>query len=535
MTDLSLQPVTHALTFAEAEERPTRICAIDIGSNSFHAVIADVWPEGVYKEVDRLKEMVRLGRGGFSRHVIDEEAMKRGVEALRRIKLLAEGRGVAEYIIFATSAVREALNGGDFIERVWQELGLRIWPISGEQEAQLIWKAVRQAVELTETALLLDIGGGSTELVVGDQEQVYASCSLKLGAARMSEQFIHHDPVTEDELERLRTHYRQELAPMWEQAAARQVRMLVGSSGTMENLAQAALLRRSERTGTLFRETLHTEALLAVCDTIIQASEEERKHIPGIEAKRADQIVAGALLLKETLLALPSIQEIRISPVALREGMLCHYIERNTKRIRRLAPFRSVRRRSVYEVAYRMRWEADHALHVTNMALLLFDATRHWHGLDEKDRELLEYAGLLHDIGYQISRKNHHKHSYYLIKHADLRGFATEEIRIIAHVARLHGGKLTDAFLKPLQRLAPQTRARILKLAALLRLANGLDRSHFQNVRRLHIDASGDRLLLELETQADPQLEIWGGERGKDLFERVFQRPVVIQARRMAA
>ncbi len=533
MEELSSQATARIVEASEIEERPTRICAIDIGSNSFHAVIADVWPEGVYREVDRLKEMVRLGRGGFTRYRISEDAMQRGVEALRRIKLLAEGRGVAEYIIFATSAVREAVNGGDFIERVWQELGLRIWPITGEQEALLIWKAVRRAVELKELSLIMDIGGGSTEYIIGDSERVDLSSSLKLGAARMTEQFIHHDPVLPEEIARLREHYRKELTPVWARAIEQGVRLLVGSSGTMENLAHAALLRRANRGDNLYREVFQAEELLSVCEQVIQATEEERKQIPGIEAKRADQVVAGALLLQETLRVLP-IQEIRISPVALREGIIYHYIERNTKRIRRLAPFRSVRRRSVYELAYRMRWEAAHARHVTRMTLQLFDATRTWHGLGEHDRELLEYASLLHDIGYQISRKNHHKHSYYLIRHADLRGFSTEEIRIIAQVARLHGGKLSVAALRPLQRFAPETRARILKLAALLRLANGLDRSHFQNVQHLEVYTEEEVLKLMLETRADPQLEVWGAERGKDLFEQIFRRSVIIEARRMA-
>jgi len=305
-------------------DSPTRICAIDIGTNSFHALIVDAWPNGTFKEIDRLKEMVRLGRRGLAQHRLTEEAMQRGVEALKRIKLLAEGRGVNEYIIYATSAVREATNGGEFIERVLKEVGLRILPISGEQEALLIWKGVRRVVDLQEPSLLMDIGGGSTEFIVADDQTPYFLTSLRLGAARMSEQWSLSDPATSEEIEALREYYQQQLQPIVEATRSFKLHMLVGSSGTMENLAQATLYALGGNGVDLFRCAIPVQAFRKTLKKIITSNRKEREHMKGIEKKRIDQIVSGAVLVDEVLRLFPSIEEIRVSSAALREGMISH-------------------------------------------------------------------------------------------------------------------------------------------------------------------------------------------------------------------
>jgi exopolyphosphatase/guanosine-5'-triphosphate,3'-diphosphate pyrophosphatase len=249
----------------------------------------------------------------------------------------------------------------------------------------------------------------------------------------------------------------------------------------------------------------------------------------GIEQKRAAQVVAGALLV-DVLLKDLAPERVRLSPHALREGMVVHFIQQNYERLEQLAPYVDVRRRSIDELGFRYRWEERHVVHVTTLALQLFDACQDVHGMGEHERELLEYASLLHDIGYYISRSSHHKHSFYLIKNADLRGFQPEEVDILAHVTRYHRGALPKDKHVAFQRLPKDLQKTILKLAAFLRLAEGLDRSHFQNVVRLEVELAKKQLKLMLETKSDPQLDAWGARRGGDLFEQLYERKVLVEA-----
>ena len=210
--------------------------------------------------------------------------------------------------------------------------------------------------------------------------------------------------------------------------------------------------------------------------------------------------------------------------------MVVYFIERNYRRLEQLAPHTNVRRRSVYELGYRCHWEEQHARHVTDLALRLFDACVALHGLGADARELLEYAALLHDIGYHISRSSHHKHALYLIKHADLRGFQPEEIDVIAHTARYHRGALPREKHAEFQALPRTTRRTILQLAAFLRLAEGLDRSHFQNVQHLTVETGKKSLTLRLKTASDPELDVWGALHHADLFEHVYGLAVRVEA-----
>jgi exopolyphosphatase/guanosine-5'-triphosphate,3'-diphosphate pyrophosphatase len=508
---------------------PVRVCVIDLGTNSFHAEIVDARANGTFDVLDKIKEMVQLGEQGLTRHRLSEKAMARGIEALRRIRILADGWGVEEYLAFATSAVREAVNGGDFIEQIREDLGLRVRPISGEKEARLIYEGVRRAVDMPDPTLLVDVGGGSTEFIVATSRELFFATSLKLGAARMTEQFVTTDPVEKAEFKALRGYYRQVLRPILAVAREYGVREIVGSSGTIENIAQVFVNQEGAARRTIYQHVFDGEALRRVTKALMRSSRAERAAVPGLDEKRLDQVVAGAVLV-DVLLKDLAIARLRVSPHALREGMVVHFIERNYRRLEQLAPHADVRRRSVYELGHRCQWEEQHARHVADLALRLFDACRPLHGLGSAERDLLEYAALLHDIGYHISRSSHHKHALYLLKHADLRGFQPEEVDVMAHVARYHRGALPKAKHAAFRALPKATRHTILKLAALLRLAEGLDRSHFQNVHHLAVDLGKKAVTLRIRTASDPQLEVWGARRHADLFERVYGLAVRVEA-----
>lgn len=508
---------------------PVRICVIDLGTNSFHAVIVDAHPNGTYKVVDRMKEMVRLGQSGLADHRLPEDAMERGLAALKRIYTLAQGWDAREFLAYATSAIREAKNGGAFIERVKKQVGLRIRPISGSQEAELIYLGVRRAVDLSEPSLLVDIGGGSVEFIVYDGKRSVFAQSFKLGAARMTERFVTTDPLSESEKDALRAHYRTVLQPVFDAAQKHGVTTIVGSSGTAKSLGRVCVGSHGDEDRTVFQQVLSAEEYRASLGWVIDSDEQERIDHPAIDPKRVDQIGAGALLLDVLLDNVPAIAAIKTSDNALREGMVDHFIRQNYARIRQLAPFTDVRRRSVHEIAFRFEWEERHAQHVAATATLLFDALKSRYDGPTSDAELLEYAALLHDIGYHISHARHHKHSRYLIQHADLQGFQPEEIKILALTARYHRKAFPKTKHKRYRKLSEAAQRRVQQLAAILRIAEGLDRSHFQNVAALEVDVDDEQLTIAVDAQGDPELEIWSGDTEADLFREVFGMDVSIR------
>ena len=523
----------HADAFVPADglEVATRVCVVDLGTNSFHAVMVDAFPNGAFTVLDKIKEMVRLGDEGLGDHRLSKEAMDRGIRALRRIRLLADGWRVTEFRAFATSAIREARNGGAFIRRAWEEAGIHVRAISGELEARLIYQGVRRAVDLTDPTLLVDIGGGSTEFIVGDRTESILETSLKLGAARMTERFVTTDPVCKDEFRALREYYRKQLAPVFEVARAQGVKEIVGSSGTMENIAQVYVNLLGNPDLSIVHQSFDAKDMRRVTKAIMTSTEAEREAMVGIDAKRVPQVVAGATLVDVLLKDLP-VERLRISPYALREGIVIHFLESNNERLEAIAPYRDVRRRSVYELGFRCSWDRQHAQHVAALSLHLFDATRTLHELDYAARELLECAALLHDIGYLISRSSHHKHGAYLISNADLLGFHPDEIAIMAQVVRYHRGSQPKEKHSSFNDMPKRQRRLVEKLAPFVRLAEGLDRSHFQNVTRLQTRLTEETLLLTLYTQSDPQLDVWGASTRSDFFKRVYDRDLEVRAHR---
>lgn len=509
---------------------PVRICVIDLGTNSFHAVLVDTYPNGSFKVVDRMKDMVRLGDAGLVQGRLSDEAMERAMKALRRIHLLAKGWEAREFLAFATSAIREATNGGAFIERVRRDIGLRIRPISGEQEARLIFQGVRRAVDMPQPSLIVDVGGGSVEfIVVVDQQPVFAT-SLKLGAARLTEQFVTTDPLSNDERATLREHIDTTLAPVIDACEAHNIGTLVGSSGTMRSLAVLCRSLNGSPSQSVLQYPIPTDTVRSGLRWVLNASRQKRMDHAAIDARRADQIGAGAALVDALLDHLPGIHQMQVSSNALREGMVVHFIDQNYTRIRNLAPFRDVRRRSVHEIAFRFQWEERHAQHVAATAGVLFDICRHLYDGPDADAELLEYAALLHDIGYHISHADHHLHSGYLIANADLQGFQNEEVRILSLVTRYHRAEEPSPHHSEFGRLSRHNQQRVYQLSALLRIAEALDRSHFQNVTALNLSLDERTLHIDVETKGDPQVEVWAVENESALFRRVFGRTVAVQA-----
>jgi exopolyphosphatase/guanosine-5'-triphosphate,3'-diphosphate pyrophosphatase len=507
-----------------------RIEAIDVGSNSIHMLVAQVEPEGHFRVLDRAKEMVRLGRRSLTTGKLTRAAMEQGIRTLTAFRTLAERQGVTRFRAVATSAVREARNGGEFLQQVKEQVGLRVKVIPGREEARLVWIGVANSIDLRgEPAVIVDAGGGSLEVIAVDGGQPIAMSSLKLGVARLSEMFLDADPPSAKALRRLREHLDEQLRPTLEPLVSKKFRHVIGTSGTMLTLIAMAAHRLGVHPGNPYLHNLEVpaSAVLDLHETLSGSARARRSRMKGVDAKRVDQIVTGAALAERVIRTLEA-DRITACTWALREGLLLDYVARHTKGIEESARFTDVRRRSVMRLLRRLGYTGQHHHQVARLALRLFDQLHGPLGLDPSHRDLLEYAALLHDVGHSIAHENHHLHSYYLIVHGELLGFAREEIEVIGQVARLHNrkGQPKNGSLESVP-LSRERKDAVRALAAILRLAEGLDRSQYGVVQDVKVRRRSGRVLLELLTHGlDAQLEVWEAGRRSELLEKLLGAPV---------
>ena len=504
-----------------------RIAAIDIGTNSVHMIVVQVRPHRSFEVIDREKEMVRLGSGGLGGRALTDSSMTAALQVLSKFRRLAESHDVDEIVAAATSAVREADNGREFLTTVRQRTGIRVRVISGTEEARLIHRAAVYGVDVSDNAaVVLDIGGGSVELTRGTAAQIQVAQSAKIGVIRLSEQFVRSDPLTARDERRLVRCIQSEIADTVDQITGLGFDRVIGTSGTILSLGQLA----ASEDGAVAADGLRNRRITA--KQIRRLSRElagmtlaERLRIPGLDPRRADLAVAGSILL-DTILKKLGAKELTLCDLALREGLALDYIRKNQARIAKVEKYPDVRRRSVVELAERCNYFAAHASQVGRMALALFDQTQSNHGLGAREREWLEYSALLHDIGVHISYGRHHRHSYYLVKNGDLRGFEPEEVEVIALVARYHRRGVPKRSHEGYGDLSSELRRSVKTLAAILRVAEGLDRSHQQSVADLEIIVGGQDYLLRIRPAGDTELELWAAQRSVAPLERVLRRIV---------
>jgi exopolyphosphatase/guanosine-5'-triphosphate,3'-diphosphate pyrophosphatase len=508
-----------------------KIAAIDLGSNSFHMVVVETLRGGAFRVIGTDKEMVRLGARTLARGKLPASAMTRGLEALRKYKRLAASAGAEKILAVATSAIREATNGEDFLERVGTELD--IWPrtVAGDEEARLIYLAVLHSVHLEgRRALVVDIGGGSVELAVGGGKGMEYGVCEKLGVLRTTEEFVKSDPLSAKDEARLVKHVQKTLGPHRARLRASGFECAVGTSGTILAVGALAL----QRAGEAVPEPLHhvkvtAEQIHAARKWLVSTDLKTRLKTPGLDESRADIIVAGAVVI-DTILQELGGRELILCQWALREGILLDYIHGHKRSLARAEAYPDVRRRSVVSLAERCQWHEKHARKVAELALALFDGTARRHGLGDAERALLEYAALLHDIGHHIAYLNHHKHTYYLIKNGELRGFTPLEVEMVANIARYHRRGRPRRKHPEFGALSRAERRTVEVLAGHLRLADSLDRSHRQIVRGLEVIGRGDTLRVKCDVTADPALEIWAAPRRAELLERTLGVKIKVEA-----
>jgi exopolyphosphatase/guanosine-5'-triphosphate,3'-diphosphate pyrophosphatase len=457
-----------------------------------------------------------VGRAGR----ISESEADAALATVRRFCELSAAAGATESIACATSAVREADNGSEIVDRIARETGVVVDVISGRDEARMIFRAIRADVELADTpALCFDLGGGSLEVMVGDATGLLWSDSVKLGVARLSGELVRNDPPSEADRQRLRARLVQVLAPLAAEVADMRPNLVVCTSGTLCDLARLVAARRGER-GTAERLGFSRRELLPLHEELLASSAVERRRLPGIDARRVDLLPVGSMMLA-TAMELFGFDDVVVSETALREGMVLEAIARHDAGDWTSDP-QAVRRASVLELCRRCNWDEGHGRQVARLAGDLFDRLLPLHHLGQDDRELLEHAALLHDIGEHVSRDDHHEHSAYLIRHGKLRGFTSREVAALASVARYHRRNDPEPQHEPFRRLEIETRRRVLMLAAILRLADGLDRGRVSAADSVEVDViGGGRASVEVGGSRDLDLELWGARRKRALLERL--------------
>jgi len=509
------------------------LAAIDLGTNSFHLIVVKIVDNGNFEIIDREKEVIRLGEGsGDDIKFILPEAIERAINCLKRFKGIAESYN-AKIRAVATSAVREAHNKNEFIQMVNQEVGIDIEVISGFEEARLIYLGALKALPIfNKKVLLIDIGGGSTEFLIGEKGNPIYSVSLKIGAVRLSQKFFPDYILTDSRIKECQKWVKGEIYPIVHHILNEGFELAVGSSGTIISTAQminALKKGNSNSIVNLNNFVFNKHELEKITDEILKRkTPDKRKKIPAMDEKRADIIPAGIIILK-TIFDLLNIQEMTISNYALREGIIIDTLQKHSSESNK--PILSdIRRESVKHLAEKCNYDKIHCEHVAKLALQLYDNLINLHQLNNENRELLEAAAILHDVGYNISHANHHHHSYYLIKNSELLGFNENEIDIIAHTARYHRKSHPKPSHIEFEILPGKTKQIIKKLSAILRIADSFDRTHRQIIKNIKAEVKGEEVILHLECDETlkPDIEIWNFERRKELFEEVFKKNIKV-------
>jgi len=509
-----------------------RLAAIDIGTNSFHLIIAEVDTNtGKFNILGREKENVRLGSGSTDMKHLGKDAMDRGIEALKKFAALADSAGAPVRAI-ATSAVREAVNQHEFIMRARVEAEIRVEVASGIEEARYIYLGILQSVPVFDkSVLMIDIGGGSTEFLIGKGRDIYYDNSLKLGAIRLTERFFGEKETESKSVKRCREYIKGFMTPVTRESGKFNFEIAVGSSGTITNIANIINVKKGGEPDAKLNNFVFTKDELngAVSEILEAKNLKQRLKIPGLDPERADILPAGAILLEQIFKEL-KIKEMMISEFALREGILLDTIEKEFI-VKDKDHLSNIRYNSVMHLAENFRIEKEHSAHVTMLALKIFDETKKLHKLGGAEREYLEAAAILHEVGCFVSHSQHHRHSYYIIRNSDMPGFTENEKEIIANAARYHRKSHPKLKHPDYAKLTGDEQLVVRKLAAILRIADGLDRSHTSSIKELKISLEENKIIFEPSGNPENiELEIWGAESKKKLFEEVFGVEVEFKA-----
>ncbi len=507
------------------------VAFMDIGTNSIRLLLVRIHPNNTGTIVTQLKQTVRLGEGEFLQHRLQPAAIDRAVLVAKQFAELARAGGADEMVAVATAATREAENRDVFLARLQHEARVEVRVISGPEEARLIYLGVASGAHLgAKQAVFIDIGGGSTEVIIGTQQHYAYLGSLKLGAIRLSTQFLADErgPVSAQKYQAMLRYVRNHAIRTIREMQAYPLEGAFGSSGTIENLAHIAM-RQSHKRPLQRDDVLTVVQLKQVVSLLATLPLEERRKVPGLNPERADIILGGAAILEALMEAL-KLPEIMVSERGLREGLLVDYLLRHGDPL--LGAETSVRLRSVLQLGRTCHFDEVHARTAARLALAVFDSARALglHRLGAWERELLEYAALLHHIGAFLTYTDYQAHTYYLIRHADLLGFDQTEIAIMATTVLFHRKASPRKRHPEFAALDTKAQQIVPILSLCVRLAENLDRGYTGLVQHVALCPGQAReVALHIYAPHDCQVEIWGLEKQQEAFEKVFERRLTLK------
>jgi exopolyphosphatase/guanosine-5'-triphosphate,3'-diphosphate pyrophosphatase len=498
------------------------IAAIDAGSNAIRLAVANANADGGYQVVYSVREPVRLGQDVFTKGTISASTIDRTIATFNEFKQQLQRHRVTHVKAVGTSALREATNRDAVLKAITNATGIEISIIGGEEEARLIHLAVKAAVNLkNKVALLVDIGGGSVEVVLADDTTVLCTESYSMGSVRLLK--ILDEKAGEERFNQLVTEYVDATQRRLEREIGNQkIDVCVGTGGSIESIGD---LRRD-----LFdknsSQKVTADELKSLVKKLRGTTFEERIQDLRLRPDRADVIVPAAIVLQK-IVQQAGVNEVVIPGIGLKDGVLLEILSQlrdQEKQTQREQVAESARR-----LGKKYFFDEKHAKTVAKLSLQIFDQTQSVHELDAEARLILEIAALLHDIGHYVNVSNHHKHTCYLIQSSPLIGMTQVQMDLVANVARYHRKSAPKMQHKPYVDLAPKHRVMITKLAAILRLADALDHEHASSVENVEVEYKRPRFLFRLKGKGDMLLEKWALAAKRDLFESVFDANVVVE------
>jgi exopolyphosphatase/guanosine-5'-triphosphate,3'-diphosphate pyrophosphatase len=509
-------------------EMTTRLGAIDIGSNSVRLMVVEVLRGGVYRILDEEREPTRLGRSVSSLGRLDDDSIDRTVQALRTFKQIAAGYQVSTLRTIATCAVREARNGPEFCRRVREEVGLEVEVIPGDREARLAFSSVQHAFDLSgKNAIVADIGGGSTEIIFATGGLIESIFSTPLGAVRLTEQFGLGEQAAPADLARLAD----EVASCLKKRTTRPLfapHFMVGSGGTFTTLAELMMAGKKQVDIPVAGYKVSQAEVRHLLDRLAKMPLRARRSMAGMTPDRADIILAGLTII-DALLTRFRVNTLVIHTRGVRDGLVREMIDDLLGGAATADTDPTHRDEAIERLAAACSGELEHGRQVARLAGRIYEQLTEPLALVPGDRLLLEIAARLQDVGYVINYDQHHKHSYHLIRNSRLPGIRAHDLELVANVARYHRGAHPKRKHENLSQISAEDQQRVQRMAAILRLAGGLDRSRSQLVRDVLASVSDDGVVLDVVADEEPQVDVWGAERRIELFEKAFGLPLAIR------
>jgi len=503
-----------------------RYAAIDIGSNSVRMMAAEA-SHGETKILAQDRQVTRLGASVFQTGRISQDALDFLAANLQRMAVAYKGLGVVGVRAVATSAVRDADNQHEFLQRTSEALGTNVEIISGPEEARLIHLGVEARwPRPKERTLIIDVGGGSAELIISQAGQLIDAVSKPLGAVRLTEMFLKSDPARFDELHRMTGYVEEKLAPFHRQHGAERFDRAIATSATAAAIISVAnQLPRTKRDEADRMKTSLTQ-VRDLFEVLIRSDVSGRRKITGIGPRRAEIVIGGAAVFLRAM-ELFELKSLYYCAAGVRDGIIADLVARRVgSELTRLS---KEQRQVVEAMAKRYNVSGKHVRHVASLALRLFEVLQPIHQLQPAAGKLLEAAGVLHDIGHFVSGTGHHKHSAYLVANSDMPGFTDRERLTIAALCRFHRKSMPQSRHSHYQALDAEAKRLVLCLAPILRLADNLDRGHEQKVKDVSSVLRNGTVNILVSGDEDTDLEIWAANESAKIFRDVYGRSIAFE------